>query len=191
MEKTLYLMRHAKTLFNKMRKIQGWCDSPLTKEGIQQAKKAGVFLADVDFDAAYCSTSERCSDTLELVSALPYTRLKGLKEAFFGAFEGEHEYLNPKRDQLEEFFVSYGGETRSQVQKRMVETLTDIMQDPNNQTVLAVSHAGSSMSFLAKWGDPEIVFERFGRIPNCCIFKYLYDSTTKSFTLLDIYDPTA
>lgn len=57
----------------------------------------------------------------------------------------------------------------------MVETLTDIMQDPNNQTVLVVSHAGSLMSFLAKWGDPEIVFERFGRIPNCCIFKYLYD----------------
>ncbi|PET75326.1 hypothetical protein CN514_04190 [Bacillus sp. AFS001701] len=30
MKKTFYLMRHGQTLFNKRRKIQGWCDSPLT-----------------------------------------------------------------------------------------------------------------------------------------------------------------
>ena len=38
--KTLYLMRHGQTLFNRCHKIQGWCDSPLTKEGIHQAQKA-------------------------------------------------------------------------------------------------------------------------------------------------------
>lgn len=190
MAKTLYLMRHAQTLFNKLGKIQGFCDSPLTAEGIQQAKQAGRFLAVISFDHYYCSTSERCSDTLELITKQPYQRLKGLKEANFGVFEGEHEYLNPDLSRLEDFFVPYGGEARSQVQKRMVETLTAIMQDPQNQCVLAVSHAGANMSFLAKWADPSIVFERFGRIPNCCIFKYTYDETTQTFTLLDIYDPT-
>lgn len=38
--KTLYLVRHGETLFNALHKIQGWCDSPLTKKGIQQAKQA-------------------------------------------------------------------------------------------------------------------------------------------------------
>ena len=40
MAKTLYLMRHGQTLFNVLKKIQGWCDSPLTEEGIRQAKIA-------------------------------------------------------------------------------------------------------------------------------------------------------
>ena len=37
MKKILYLMRHGQTQFNVRRKIQGWCDSPLTKQGIAQA----------------------------------------------------------------------------------------------------------------------------------------------------------
>ena len=37
MVKHLYLMRHGETLFNKQKKIQGWCDSPLTDFGIEQA----------------------------------------------------------------------------------------------------------------------------------------------------------
>ena len=38
----LYVMRHAETLFNLQKKIQGWRDSPLTERGIKQAKAAGV-----------------------------------------------------------------------------------------------------------------------------------------------------
>ena len=44
MKKTFYLMRHGKTLFNVRRKIQGACDSPLTEQGIIQAKEAGERL---------------------------------------------------------------------------------------------------------------------------------------------------
>ena len=47
MTKHLYLMRHGETLFNKRRKIQGWCDSPLTKTGILQAKAAKKCLKDI------------------------------------------------------------------------------------------------------------------------------------------------
>lgn len=30
MKKTLYLVRHGQTMFNRQKRIQGWCDSPLT-----------------------------------------------------------------------------------------------------------------------------------------------------------------
>lgn len=65
----LYLMRHGETLFNVEKRIQGWCDSPLTERGREQARAAGRYLRDrgVTFDHLYCSTSERASDTLELV----------------------------------------------------------------------------------------------------------------------------
>lgn len=67
--KHLYLVRHGETLFNKRRKIQGWCDSPLTPLGIQQAKEVKEKLEklNIQFDSFYCSTSERASDTLEII----------------------------------------------------------------------------------------------------------------------------
>lgn len=40
MVKTFYLMRHGQTRFNVQGRIQGACDSPLTEEGIEQAKAA-------------------------------------------------------------------------------------------------------------------------------------------------------
>ena len=85
MKKILYLMRHGETLFNVQGKIQGWCDSPLTTNGIKQAKAAAAYYEreGIKFDAACCSTAERASDTLELITSLPYARLKGIREVGF------------------------------------------------------------------------------------------------------------
>lgn len=41
---TIYLMRHGQTYFNLWHKIQGWVDSPLTEEGINQAKEMGRYF---------------------------------------------------------------------------------------------------------------------------------------------------
>lgn len=71
MVQTLYLMRHGQTLFNQQGKMQGWCDSPLTELGKQQAKAAAEYFNDIPLGSAYSSTSERTSDTLELITTLP------------------------------------------------------------------------------------------------------------------------
>ena len=54
----LYFVRHGQTLFNVQDKVQGWCDSPLTNEGVEVAKRLGEALKDVHFDALYSSISE-------------------------------------------------------------------------------------------------------------------------------------
>ena len=79
--KTLYMMRHGQTLFNQKRLMQGWCDSPLTELGKRQARCVKEYLEnnEIVFDGAYASSSERACDTLEIVTSLPYQRLKGLK----------------------------------------------------------------------------------------------------------------
>ena len=41
----LYLMRHGETLFNTQKRVQGWCDSPLTENGIWQAEQAKQYFA--------------------------------------------------------------------------------------------------------------------------------------------------
>ena len=61
-------MRHGETLFNKQKKIQGWCDAPLTELGIEQARHAYEFFKErnITFTHAYSSTSERACDTLDV-----------------------------------------------------------------------------------------------------------------------------
>lgn len=180
MKKKLYLMRHGETWFNERKKIQGWTDSPLTENGIRQARKARDWFEeqDIHFTDAYCSTSERASDTLEIVTDLPYTRLKGLKEMNFGKFDGEDEFLNPPVDEYETFFAKYGGgETRKDVRRRMKETLDEIMAKKGHECVLAVSHGAACANFYREWEHVAKVKKK-ERFYNCCILEYTVEDGT-------------
>ncbi|PAD21805.1 histidine phosphatase family protein [Terribacillus saccharophilus] len=183
MKKTLYLMRHGQTLFNQRKKVQGWCDSPLTELGVKQAETAGRYFKErnIIFDHAYCSTSERASDTLELVTDIPYKRLKGLKEWNFGTFEGESEDLNPPLP-YNDFFVKYGGEDQKELQERVAAACERIMEE-GNRVVLAVSHGGACRNFMRYWEHKSTIVQQ-ERIGNCCILKFEYEN--KEFKLVEI-----
>lgn len=183
MKKDLYLMRHGQTLFNVRRRIQGWCDSPLTELGKQQALKAKEYLKDISFDHYYSSTSERCCDTIELIIGDHYyKRLKGLKERNFGLFEGESEDLNLILMILVMmiYFHIMVEKEKEDVQKRLKETLTDVMKKEDHQTVLALSHAGACMCFLSTVIDPEEVLKS-GGFTNCCILHFTFENDTFKF----------
>lgn len=188
MTQTLYLMRHGQTLFNQQKKIQGWCDSPLTELGKEQAKMAAQYFVDnqITLESAYASTSERTADTLELITDLPYRRVKGLKEWNFGKLEGEHEYLNPPLP-YGDFFADFGGELELEFRERVSSTILDLMQKETHQNVLMVSHGASCRQFMRSWAHTsEITHE--GRLGNCCIMKYEFENDT--FRLLEIINPT-
>ena len=176
MKKTLYLMRHGQTLFNKRHLIQGWCDSPLTDFGIYQAQIAGQYFREqgITFDTAFSSTSERACDTLEIVTngKMPYERIKGLKEWNFGVFEGESEELNPSIP-YENFFVYYGGESQAELQDRINYTISSLMKETEGDTVLIVSHGGSIRNFARVWEKYEKV-KIATNMTNCCILKFSY-----------------
>ncbi len=72
--KSVYLIRHGQTLFNKQKKNPRILRFTLTDVGIKQAEIAGKHVLDLDltFDDAYSSTSERACDTLELIADVPY-----------------------------------------------------------------------------------------------------------------------
>lgn len=184
MKKTLYLMRHGETLFNQQKKIQGWCDSPLTPNGQQQALIAKQYFDEneIVFKEAYSSTSERACDTLELVTDAPYKRIKGLKEWNFGTFEAEHEYLNPKLP-YGDFFAAYGGEKELDFRNRMANTVADILAQATEDHILIVSHGASCRQFMRAWEHKSTV-EQQSRIENCCILKFEYDAA--EFELVEI-----
>lgn len=176
MKKTLYLVRHGQTMFNCQHRIQGWCDSPLTDLGKRQALFVKEWFAEkgIVFDAAYCSTSERCCDTLELITDMPYTRLKGLKEMFYGELEGESERLGSSdAKECETYYLRFGGESSNAVRDRMVKTLTELVGQNGNDHILAVSHGGACFNFL-RGIEADMGLLRKG-ITNCCVFVLVYD----------------
>ncbi|WP_125573906.1 histidine phosphatase family protein [Levilactobacillus huananensis] len=94
-EVTLYVVRHGQTYFNIYNKLQGWSNSPLTDNGIADAKAAGERLADVPFVAAYCSDTTRAEQTAGMILAAnqsqPVAHLTALpefREEFYGYYEG-------------------------------------------------------------------------------------------------------
>lgn len=184
MKQTLYLMRHGQTLFNEQKRIQGWCDSPLTELGKKQAMKAKEYFDNngIIFDAAYASTSERACDTLEIITEMAYTRMKGLKEWNFGSVEGESEAINPPLPYGDFFQKYYGGESEIEVRERMAKTLKEIM-DNNHNSVLVVSHGASCRCFMRYWEKNQQI-ELSTRLYNCCILKFEYENG--EFSLVDI-----
>jgi len=186
MKKILYFMRHGQTLFNLHKKIQGWCDSPLTKEGIRQASYARRYFEDnnIQFDHAYSSTQERASDTLELVTDMPYQRLKGIKEMNFGIYEGASEVLHQPRSRegqrsFEDEYLKFGGESKDQVLARVETTLIDLLERDDHQNILVVSHAAAIYFFTLKW-YPQISLEDI-KFSNCCILKWEYEDGKFAF----------
>ena len=173
--KTIYLTRHGQTLFNLQHKIQGFCDSPLSELGINQAKIAKEYFIreGIKLEEAHSSTSERAVDTLEILTELPFKTHKKLKEWNFGTFEGEGEHLNPPLP-YNDFFVQFGGEDQLEVEKRLNEAITKIAAESSNEQILIVSHGGAIANFYRKWENYSQV-RREGAIPNCSIFKYEYD----------------
>ncbi|MGT2667587.1 histidine phosphatase family protein [Streptococcus rifensis] len=187
----LYLMRHGQTRFNAQGRIQGASDSPLTDLGIEQALAAKAYFdqQNISFDAIYTSTQERACDTAELVTGrTDYTRLKGLKEIDFGAFEGQQEFLNPPLQKdigYGDYFVTYGGEGSLAVRQRMGDTIRQIVGDNDGKTVLVVSHGGAIAQFYrGVLADPPQV-----RMRNCAILDF--EVTADQFELFSIYDPVA
>lgn len=88
----IFLIRHGQTEFNLAGKIQGWCDSPLTEQGILGAQRLGEYLRNTIFQAAFSSDLPRAYHTAQLILSsagqnLPVQCLSDLREYHFGHFE--------------------------------------------------------------------------------------------------------
>lgn len=182
---TIYLMRHGQTYFNVWHKKQGWTDSPLTKQGIDQARNVGQYFSDQDlkFDKAYASTSERACDTLELVTQnkMSYQRIKGLKEWNFGSFEAQDERLDPPQP-YGDFFVKYGGESQKDLAERMYMTISSLMSCcKESDNVLIVSHGGAIANFMRRTGFDWKNFRANYKFTNCSVLRIEYQDNKYNF----------
>lgn len=92
---TFYIARHGKTMMNTLDRVQGWCDSPLTNEGIEVAGHLGKGLRDIKFESVYTSDLRRTRQTALVVleeqgqTDLDIVEKEGFREACFGGYEAD------------------------------------------------------------------------------------------------------
>lgn len=186
----IYLVRHGQTLFNQQKKVQGWCDSPLTQEGIQQAVAVSKTLQSISFEYAYSSTSERAMDTMHYIlqdRSVPHAYVKGLKELNFGSLEGEKEAdVFTDISVYEKGFEMYGGETLPTCNQRFMACLETIAKS-HVGNVLVVTHGGVIMSVLNYLDEAQFMkhMQEVGDIENCSVTILEY---TDHFEILDLAD---
>jgi 2,3-bisphosphoglycerate-dependent phosphoglycerate mutase len=94
--KTLVLLRHGESTWNRENRFTGWVDVGLTDRGAQEAVHAGRVLAvkGFEFDSAYTSVLKRAIKTLWIVLEemdlmwIPVHRSWRLNERHYGALQG-------------------------------------------------------------------------------------------------------
>ena len=87
----LYIMRHGKTDWNALHKMQGRTDIPLNEEGREMAAAAGEKYRDLHLDVCYCSPLSRARETAEIFlrgREVPIHADERLMEMSFGTYEG-------------------------------------------------------------------------------------------------------
>ena len=157
MKVTFWFVRHGQTLFNLFGRIQGQCDSPLSKKGIRDAERARDALRYVPFDKAFCSSLGRTEDTANII-AEPHgiipKREKLLMERFAGELEGalvSDPAVNTviERTRATGDWSMFGGENISDLKKRTRKALEEVVrQCQDGDKVLVVSHGAFCLSML-------------------------------------------
>ena len=131
----IFITRHSKTLWNQEKKLQGWKDSPLTKEGINDALLLKKRIKDISIDYCYSSPINRAKQTSEIL--FDHVILDDrLKEMNFGIYEGKNiaELLNDEQyDDLwnhpDDDTRLPGGESYKEVQKRLLDFIDEIYKN--------------------------------------------------------------
>lgn len=190
MIKNLYLVRHGETLFNRRNLIQGVVNAPLVLEGVAQAlhtKKHYFEENGIEYDHVYNSPEGRCIQTTELLTSIPHQAVVDLHEMCFGKFEGEPTHMGCPPDEFAEFYGTVGGETTAEVQTRMNRALFKIMDDNQNQNVLAVAHGCANEAFAEYWKPYDKVQQKHV-LQNCSVLHFEYDTEQKIFSLVDVFN---
>ena len=169
----IIFLRHAQAENNTKRILAGRTEGVhLTKAGIEQAESIAKYLKSLDISAIYSSPIERASHTAEIVAknnSLDYELDDRLTEIEMGRFT---------RMNYDDMFAKYGNiflkfyendpviaehevETFLEVQRRILDMVTDVVKKHKNENVILVTHMDPIKSMLSIVMDlkPKTLFE--------------------------------
>ena len=148
---TLYLVRHGQTDWNLKARYQGHSDIPLNPTGLRQAAEAVENINGIKFEAIYSSDLQRAVKTAEffaMKTGVPILCDERLREINMGKWEGMEipkikEYFPEeynKRHQMPAVYAPPGGETVTQLARRMIDAIDEICENHPTKPVLIVAH---------------------------------------------------
>ena len=147
------LIRHAQTLWNAQKRIQGWSDIPLSDAGKQQALAWGPVLAGFGWDQILVSTLARAVETGDILTQflqVPVIKDARLKEQNWGLWCGmsmaqikmQAPELFAKQINAGWEFCPPDGESRNTVFQRSMAAIEDAVGRLCGRTVLVIAHEG-------------------------------------------------
>jgi broad specificity phosphatase PhoE len=171
--RSLVIIRHGETTWNRERRIMGDADVPLSEPGRWQCAAAAAVLTGFEIDRIVTSPLTRAVETAELISEVldvPVATDEDLVEVRFGHWQGK-TYEEIIRDPAcERFFQdpesnpTPGGETIVDVQNRGLAALDRAA--PGRRT-LFVSHGDIIRSTLCHYLRMPVSEFRRIRVDNC------------------------
>jgi len=159
----LLLIRHALSVANAEGRLQGQTESPLSREGREQAQALAQRLLHEEWDisAVYASDLSRAAETAQIVAScfgLPVVLDERLREYDSGVLNGiiwrDVEFLYPEiwqgYYQRNEWVPIPGEEGNEAFRTRLAAALAGILAEhEKDPAVVVISHGGSLAMILA------------------------------------------
>lgn len=182
----LYIIRHGKTDWNALYKIQGRTDVPLNEEGRRMAEEAAKEYKDVHFDICYSSPLVRAKETAEILLRgrdVPIITDDRLMEMSFGIYEGVERCYDIPNCPITVFFQKpeeykvpvEGAESIKELFARTGEFLREKVypEVEAGKDVLIVGHGAMNCSIVCQVKNKEIKDFWSDGIPNCKLMKLI------------------
>ena len=149
----LGLIRHAMTVWNQEKRIQGQIDTVLAEEGIQQARSWGPLLEKFGWNRILCSDLGRAKMTADIINTslnLPLSFDRRLREQDWGQWVGktvkqlrqEDPALLARLEAAGWKFCPPGGEERNDMWDRIQRVLVQTGKQYPGENILVVCHGG-------------------------------------------------
>lgn len=195
MEKTIYIIRHGETDYNKRGVVQGrGVDTDLNETGRLQAEAFYHAYKDVPFDKIYTSKLKRTHQTVRkfIDQGIPWIQYAGLDELAWGVYEGEEsteDVKNAYRAMMDswskgDLHLKFDrGESPLEVHERQLEVLEKLIEKNEDKTILICMHGRAMRLFLCLLTDlPLYEMEKFPHT-NTTLYKLKYDG--EKFHIID------
>lgn len=177
-----YIARHGQTENNKKRRFSGWIDTPLTEEGIKDARSSAAKFKDIKFDKIISSDMGRAFVTAYIISRMINYKGEielngGLREVNYGDLANKPYSVYPKLSSLKSAdFVSPNGESLAQTQQRIIGCIKTIGLKNPGKTVLLVAHDGTINAIRAEFAGKNIGLVDAERLnKHDTVVKFVYD----------------
>ncbi len=184
--KTIYLIRHGQTDYNKLGVAQGsGVDTSINLLGRAQAAAFYQAYKDVHFDKIYTSSLRRTVETVApfIEKGVPYEQLSGLNEFSWGNKEGR-----PFQDEDQDHYLAVtnawkegdltaaieGGENPLQVSERQEKALELIMSRKEEKTILICMHGRAMRVLLCNMLNYQLSCMDTFSHSNTCLYKIVH-----------------